>query len=238
MIRKQLSVLAILTVTAVTISSLAVQRSSSVDAAGEAMGPLRYKVSITNLTRGQIFSPAVVATHTSAMHPLFELGAPASDELAAVAEDAVVDPLIEQLEGSPNVSNVLLLTGENGPILPGETASVIVDVNPTASLVSLVGMLVTTNDAFYGMNAAASPRAGSSVHFLRAYDAGSEANNELCSHVPGPPCGSGGVRDTAGAEGYVHVHAGIHGIADLVPSMHDWHNPVALLKIQRVGMAP
>jgi hypothetical protein len=28
------------------------------------------------------------------------------------------------------------------------------------------------------------------------------------------------------AEGYVHIHAGIHGINDLDASALDWHNPV------------
>jgi hypothetical protein len=43
-----------------------------------------------------------------------------------------------------------------------------------------------------------------------------------------------GVRDTTGAEGYVHIHSGIHGIGDLEPAQADWNNPVAIVKIQRV----
>ena len=37
-----------------------------------------------------------------------------------------------------------------------------------------------------------------------------------------PHCDSGGVRDTAAAEGYVHVHAGIHSLGDLDPAIYDW----------------
>ena len=56
---------------------------------------------------------------------------------------------------------------------------------------------------------------------------------------PAPPCNSPNVRDTDGAEGYVHVHAGIHGIASLaaatlIPSEHDWRNPVASIKLERI----
>ena len=40
------------------------------------------------------------------------------------------------------------------------------------------------------------------------------------------------VEDTA--EGYAHVHAGVHGIDDLVPSMHDWRNPTAYVTIKRI----
>ncbi len=33
---------------------------------------------------------------------------------------------------------------------------------------------------------------------------------------------------------FVHVHAGIHGVADLVPAAHDWRNPVVEVVIQLV----
>ena len=35
-----------------------------------------YEVTVTNLTAGQIISPAVVATHNGAFDPLFTLGSP------------------------------------------------------------------------------------------------------------------------------------------------------------------
>ena len=50
--------------------------------------------------------------------------------------------------------------------------------------------------------------------------------------IPGPPCFSPGVRHIDGAEGYVHVHAGIHGIDDLDASMHEWKNPVVQITIE------
>jgi hypothetical protein len=36
-------------------------------------------------------------------------------------------------------------------------------------------------------------------------------------------------------EGYVSIHAGIHGIGDLMSKDHDWRNPVAKVSIKRVG---
>lgn len=68
-----------------------------------------------------------------------------------------------------------------------------------------------------------------------AYDAGSEDNSEDCAYIPGPPCGNGDVRDTVGAEGYVYIHSGIHGIGDLEPAEFDWGNPVATVKIERLN---
>ena len=36
-----------------------------------------------------------------------------------------------------------------------------------------------------------------------------------------------------GAEGYVYVHSGIHGIGGVDPSVWDWNNPVALITIEQ-----
>ena len=98
-------------------------------------------------------------------------------------------------------------------------------------------MLVNTNDAFFGIDTA---RLSSGPWARRwdadAYDAGSEGNNEDCEFVPGPACDpmSGNKRYTAGAEGFVYVGNGIHGIGDLGPSAYDWRNPVARVTAQRV----
>jgi len=70
-----------------------------------------------------------------------------------------------------------------------------------------------------------------------AYDAGSERNSEDCDYIPGPPCNNSPAHDPADAEGYVHIHAGIHGIGpdpSVDPAMHDWRNPVAKITIRRI----
>ncbi|MDH3414413.1 MAG: spondin domain-containing protein [Gammaproteobacteria bacterium] len=194
----------------------------------------RVQVTITNITRGQVISPVVVASHSAEFEPLFQLGTPASAELAAVAEDAILDPLIASLSGDPAVFDVQTLFGEDGPIIPGESASVIVDIKGNYRYLSMAGMLVTTNDAFFAVRGARVFAHGTSTHHSSAYDAGSEANTENCDHIPGPPCGNAEVRVPDGSEGYVHIHAGVHGIADLVPSMHDWRNPVAEITVTRL----
>jgi len=93
-------------------------------------------------------------------------------------------------------------------------------------------MLIITNDAFFAVRGVPARSKDNVTMFARAYDAGSEANNEMCAFIPG--CGGGGVRDTAGAEGFVYIHSGIHGIADLDPAEFDWHNPVATITVQKV----
>lgn len=191
----------------------------------------KYEVKITNLTRGQIMSPVVVISHDFIKDPLFVLGSPASDELALVAEDAMNDELIAAFESDERTKDVQTITGENGPILPGETASSILTAG---DYISAVSMLVTTNDAFFALNGIYGPENGSVIYLAPAYDAGSEANNENGDFIPGPPFGNAEIRATENAEGYVHIHAGIHGIADLDPDMYDWHNPVAKIEITRM----
>lgn len=206
-------------------------------------GPPKIEVTITNLTRGQILSPALVVLHEPGLSPMFTLGQPAGDEIAAIAEDAALDPMIATLSADPKVIEIQTLTGVNGPILPGETASVQFDAGARLPIaeVSLIGMLVTTNDAFYGVSGVSQTLlppfwAGPRVLevYSPAYDAGTEANNEECAYIPGPPCGSPNVRMTEGAEGHVHVHSGIYGKGDLDPAEFDWRNPVARIAIRKV----
>ena len=191
----------------------------------------KFEVRVTNLTRGQIISPFVVATHTDKFDPLFTLGAPASAELAAVAEDADSSLLIAALAADPKVKKVLVAPG---PIIPGDSVSVVVENGRKSLRFTVVGMLVTTNDAFFALNGVRGPKRGSETHYSPAYDAGSEANTQNCAHIPGPPCGMAGVRVTEGAEGYVHIHAGIHDVGVLVPADRDWRNPVAKVTITRM----
>ena len=198
-------------------------------------GAAKYRVTITNLTKGQILAPAIVATHTESATPLYRMGEPASPELAGVAEDAMLDPMVDMLANDADVLDVQLITGVNGPILPGETASVEVDSLGQYNRVSLVSMLVTTNDSFAGISNVRGPNLGTGVHFAPALDAGTEANTESCEHIPGPPCNNGGVRVTEGAEGYVYVSPGISGEGDdLSQSGYDWRNPVARVAITRL----
>jgi hypothetical protein len=190
----------------------------------------RYKVTVTNLTRGQVITPPVAIVHDDA-YRLFDLGSPAIPELAALAEDGNAAPLRALLETDPSVLGTEMASS---PVMPGATSIFEVTVHGPYRFLTVAGMLATSNDAFFAVRGESIPAAGVRTVEAEAYDAGSEANLELCRDVPGPPCGNGGVRHTDGAEGYVHVHAGIHGIGDLVPAQHDWRNPVTEVRIEPV----
>ena len=194
---------------------------------------LKTEVSITNLTRGQIMSPVFVARHDSGAGSLYSLGASASDAMAKMAEDADASGLMANWdpETNGNVAEAKVVKLNDGPIKPGETVTFSFDIDDGNKWMSFASMLVTTNDAFIGSNSFDLSK--SRTVFLNAYDSGTEANSEDCAFIPGPTCGNM-VHDPAEAEGFVHVHAGIHGTgdSDLDPAKRDWRDPVARLTVK------
>ena len=204
-------------------------------AAGGYDRALRYEVTITNLTRGQVFSPPLVATHPDDL-ALFEAGTPASPELAALAQNGDAGDLAALLAGERGVRVVV---AEDG-IPPGGHVTLKIKARSPWSVLSVASMLVSTNDAFLAVDGAPLPRSRHHIvsRTATAYDAGAEDNDENCEYIPGPPCDMPPMppaqSDVAG-EGYVHVHAGIHGIEDLDAAEFDWRNPVAKITVRRVG---
>ena len=182
-----------------------------------------YDVTVYNLSN-QIFSPPVVVTHHSSVS-VFEPGDAASDELAALAEDADAAGLIALLGTIDEVRDVGV---GGGVILPGQAITVRVEAGGSRRTFTVLGMLVTTNDSFY---AATGSVPQSRIFYGDAWDAGSEANTLDCAHIPGPPCGNPGVRVTNGAEGAVKISEGINR-GDLRP--FDWRNPVVKVSIRRI----
>jgi hypothetical protein len=194
-----------------------------------------YEVTIYNLTLDQPFSPPVLATHTADAR-IFAAGSVAGDALRMMAEDGETAALQTELGENAHVASIVVA---GGPIPPGGSASFEVTARGKFDRLSAVGMLVNTNDAFFGLDGydidfkLARSRTGAVV-LVPAYDAGTERNSELCGFIPGPACGAHGVRDTLGSEGFVHVHRGIHGIGNLAADQYDWRNPVAKIVIRKL----
>jgi hypothetical protein len=195
-----------------------------------------FEVTVTNITRGQQFTPILVASHKADIQ-LFELGKPASPGLQIVAEEGNVAPLTNALLAMPGVLDV----NNSGALLnPGASVQVKVKTRGAFNRVSVAAMLIPTNDGFFALNGVRIP-AGPRVQVFTsvAYDSGSERNDELCADIPGPSfveCGGpgGGAAPGGGEEGYVHVHAGMHGIGDFDAAQRDWRNPVARITVRRV----
>jgi Spondin_N len=200
-----------------------------------------YEVSITNITKGQTFTPQLIAIHSDKV-ALFELGAPASDELEVLAEDGGTGPLTALLQNQGKDVGAFTTIGALLP--PGATAVAMLEAPAKHDFLSTAGMLIPTNDTFFAVNRYPLPQRGSVTVYAQAYDAGTETNDQNCSNIPGPRCGGAGLSAgaNAGDEGFVHVGNGFHELGAgsgstgevLRPFQYDWRNPVAMIRIKRV----
>ena len=226
---KKVSIVVVL----IGVVALVALLTGSLISANENNEEMMVEVSITNLTRGQILSPVFVARHDASAGPLYTLGSRATPALAKMAEDADASGLMEAWHPDDNdgIAEAKVVALNDGPIPPGKTVKMHFDIDDGKSKMSFASMLVSTNDAFIG--ASGLDLSKSRTIMLNAYDSGSEANSENCAYIPGPPCGNH-VHDRASSEGFVHVHAGVHGGngSGLDPATHDWHNPTARLTIK------
>jgi hypothetical protein len=192
-----------------------------------------YTVRVENLTpatgpgASQVFSPPVLATHARGVH-VFRLGHLASEAMAGIAEDALNDPMVDWLENSSQVMDVQV---GGGVIPPGAADEYMVEGAPGFRRLSLAFMLVNTNDGFSGVDSFFLPRGGQWTRTFLAYDAGSEKNTELTSDIPGPCCGSHGVRVPTHER--IRPHRGILGVGDLDPDVYGWKGPVLKLTVTR-----
>ncbi|WP_041522284.1 spondin domain-containing protein [Gilvimarinus agarilyticus] len=208
-----------------------------------------YTVEIQNLTRSTLFTPLLVAAHPADSH-LFTVGGEASLALQAMAEGGDIEPLNGELDalGALSVANPA-----GGLLMPGEATSATLnnDDSPANTHLSLVAMLLPTNDGFVGLDSLPLPtEPGTYQYQLQAYDAGTEANDEVRgSGMPGSPgmpvpppleplLGSNGTGVPGEAEGFVHIHRGVlgdndpeGGVSDIDATRHRWLNPVARLTV-------
>jgi hypothetical protein len=189
-----------------------------------------YEITITNATKHHVFTPPIIIAHRHNFK-LFSVGGEATDGLTALAEGGDTSILYGEVVNARGVAKVMTT---NTFIPYGQTATFTIEAPRFGMYFSVAGMLATTNDGFFAVNGV---KAGKHHNHTMAlvYDAGSEMNNEMCTHIPGPPCApdSGNARTDTG-EGFISVHNGIHGVGDLSEADLDWHNPGAMVTIKRV----
>ncbi|MFN0092768.1 MAG: spondin domain-containing protein [Acidimicrobiales bacterium] len=211
--------------------------------------PRTYQVTVKSITAHQPFTPPVIVLHERGAR-LFKAGRPASVGVREIAENGNLDPLLAALDAHPAVADVAVAAaGDPPPVQPGESATVMVTGDRWVRRLSLVAMLICTNDGFAGLDGIAAPRqvGQTRVAYADAYDAGSERNTERFADLV-PPCGpltgvdSGGqgtgMSNPALAEGgVVRHHEGIDGSADLTGDHHGWatDRPVLRIEITRVS---
>lgn len=196
---------------------------------GSAFGanPIVYEISFTNVSHGVILTPPIFAL-SPGKKDVFKLGEPASPGLQMVAEGGATGELRAELE----VERVQDVMQTMDPVPPGATITVELEGNRWSRL-NLASMLLPTNDGFVALNGELVfvGKAGTKMFRLRAYDAGSEMNDEICASIPGPQCGGEGFNDEDG-EGFVSPHPGIHGEGDLSRQAYNWGEPVAIVTVR------
>jgi hypothetical protein len=227
--------------TSALITGLSLMASSQTMAAS-------VEVNITNLTQGIYFTPLLVAAHSSDSH-LYQVGSKASSQLQAMAEGGDISGLAAVLSG---INASTAANPAEGLLAPTASTMAMVESSETNSTLSLVAMMLPTNDGFVGLDAWPIPTQAGTYHiYLNAYDAGTEANNELIVDGSGAP-GSLGIPAAPGmAPGtqgsgvtseetnmMVHIHRGnlgddeaMGGKSDLHNTVHRWLNPVAKVTV-------
>lgn len=159
-------------------------------AASSAVNAVELQVSITNLTHAQTFTPRLVVAHDTTVDT-FEVGQNASTALAWLAEAGVIDDAQNPASTGQNFEAVLgpvdTDNGSNtwhrfGGLLPPSTTISYPFETMDKPYLSLLTMLIPTNDAFAGLDSILIPtEAGTYTYTLNAYDAGTELNDELNS---------------------------------------------------------
>ena len=208
----------------------------------------QLEVTVTNLTQGIYYTPLLVSAHNADMS-LYTLGQPATNELQMMAEGGDISGLSAMLS-AVNANNVE--NPASGLLAPAMSTTAILTTTDGNDYLSLVAMLLPTNDGFVGLNSWKIPtEVGTYTFILNAYDAGTEANDEMITGggapgVAGIPAAPGGDAGT-GATGVtmtetntnVHVHPGnlgdddlAGGKSDLSNTVHRWLNPVARVTVK------
>lgn len=205
-------------------------------------------IKITNLTQGIYYTPILIAAHSGENH-LFESGMTASTELQMMAEGGNISGLSTMLDSysADKVENPA-----EGLLAPAQSTMAMLETSEGNDMLSITAMMLPTNDGFVGLDSWQIPtEAGTYTIYLNAYDAGTEANNELIlegSGAPGmlgipaaPGIGAGMSGSSVTNEEtntMVHIHRGNlgdddmeGGKSDLNNTVHRWLNPVAKVTV-------
>ncbi len=205
-----------------------------------------FEVAVRNITTGQPFTPPLVATHNNHIR-MFQVGTAASEGIKEIAENGNLGPLLDALNASSNVSDVVVaVAGDPPPVMPGQTVKFNITTTPGNHYISFASMLICTNDGFTGLDSKMLPRnVGDYVSFaLRGYDAGTEINTEDFADIV-PPCqglvgissdddGTGVSNPALAENSIIKHHPNVKGGDDLVPAVHGWRDPVAKVRVRRI----
>ncbi|MFT6901603.1 MAG: hypothetical protein ACJAXS_001796 [Colwellia sp.] len=202
-------------------------------------------IKVTNLTQGIHFTPILIAAHDGDTQ-LFTSGVMASSQLEMMAEGGDISGLSAMLTTADKAENPAM-----GLLAPTMSTSAMLSTTDGNMYLSVVAMMLPTNDGFIGLNSWKIPtEAGTYSFTVNDYDAGTEANDEMITGggatgvagipaAPGMNAGTGGSGVTMTEDNTaIHIHRGslgddnlTGGKSDLDNTVHRWLNPVARITV-------
>lgn len=194
----------------------------------------RYEITVLNLSNAQPLSPVAAILHDDTA--LWEIGESASLGLETLAEGGDNSGLL-------GLDTVFESASGSGPVAPGASATLNVSIDDVGDAnLSVVTMLVNTNDAFTGITAFDLSTLASGDSWegpALIYDAGTEANSEAAGSIPGPADGGTGFDVLRDDVDFVAMHPGVVSADDgletsVLSEAHRFQSPVMRVKITRV----
>jgi hypothetical protein len=214
--------------------------------------PRQYRVTVTNLTSYQPFTPAAVAAHRGSVE-VFSVGDEANEPTKEIAENGNLGPLVDLVEATDAIRGAAV---GDGPLVPkadpGDTGrpyfqELHLEADPSARFLTFISMLIATNDGFVGLDTVPLPQTvnGSVTYYAQGYDAGTEVNTENFEDLVPPAqtltgeeregiSGRGTSHPDLAEGGVITPHPGITGVGD-VPEKFDWDEPAASVVVERIA---
>lgn len=183
---------------------------------------LSVRVTIENLapSNGTFLTPLWVGFHNGTFD-IYDQGVAAFAGLEAIAEDGNAAALAARFSAEQPGGNQGMVFGPViPPIAPGETASAVLNVDPSNRYFSYASMIIPSNDAFianghpmaFGVFTAGGSFLGTSFVLMGSHilDAGTEVNDELPANTAffGQAAPNTGVDEN----GVVHNHPGFNAL--------------------------
>lgn len=210
-----------------------------------------YRVTVTNLTPGQPFTPPAVAVHRPDVE-VFAVGERANTPTQQLAENGNLGPLLELIE---NTNSIRAAAVGDGPLVPesdpGDTGrpyytTLHLSADASAKYVTFASMLIATNDGLVGLDTVPLPENvnESRTYYANGYDVGTERNTERFEDlVPpaktlilgGEPEGTGESDPELAENGVIRPHPGIQGVGNLPPEVYDWREPAGVVQVERLA---